>query len=208
MRRSRSWSTTSSSTRRALRGLYDFRHQLLRDALYRTIPARSGAGSTPGPASSARSSRERRRSTPRSTTSGPGFRREAFEAALAGAREASRLSAHRESFELYRRAVDNMPDDLDPRRAGGDPVRAYAERGGGDRGARASPSTAGARGRAMPPARPGMPVRRDRGAARDLRRSGGARRDRSTERLATLARALDASSTAPDAADVRRPCAA
>ena len=58
-----------------------------------------------------------------------GLRREAFEAALAGAREAARLSARREAFELYRRAVENMPDDLDPaeraailtrlRRAGG-----------------------------------------------------------------------------------------
>ena len=43
-----------------------------------------------------------------------GLRRQAFEAALAGAREAARLSARREAFELYRRAVENMPDDLDP----------------------------------------------------------------------------------------------
>ena len=43
-----------------------------------------------------------------------GLRREAFDAALRGAREAARLSARREAFELYRRAVDNMPDDLDP----------------------------------------------------------------------------------------------
>ena len=40
------------------------------------------------------------------------MRREAFDAALAGARDAARLSAQREAFELYRRAVDNMPDDL------------------------------------------------------------------------------------------------
>ncbi len=43
-----------------------------------------------------------------------GLRREAFEAALAGAREAARLSARREAFGLYRRAVENMPDDLAP----------------------------------------------------------------------------------------------
>ena len=43
-----------------------------------------------------------------------GLRRQAFEAALAGAHEAARLSARREAFELYRRAVDNMPDDLAP----------------------------------------------------------------------------------------------
>ena len=40
-----------------------------------------------------------------------GLRREAFDAALAGAREAARLSARREAFELYHRAVNNMPDD-------------------------------------------------------------------------------------------------
>ena len=40
------------------------------------------------------------------------MRREAFEAALAGAHEAARLAARREAFELYRRAVDNMPDAL------------------------------------------------------------------------------------------------
>ena len=43
-----------------------------------------------------------------------GLRRLAFDAALAGARDASRLSAHREAFELYRRAIDNMPDDIGP----------------------------------------------------------------------------------------------
>jgi len=96
-----------------MRGLYDFRHQLLRDALYRTIP-------TP----------ERRRLHARAAEFGAqlegaseihaslhyeraGLRRQAFEAAVAGAREADRLWARREVFELYRRAVANMPDDLD-----------------------------------------------------------------------------------------------
>ena len=97
-----------------LRGLYDFRHQLLRDALYRTIPtserrrfhARAGEfGARLEGASEIHASVHYERA---------GLRREAFEAALAGAREADRLSARREAFELYRRAVDNMPDDLDP----------------------------------------------------------------------------------------------
>ena len=97
-----------------LRGLYDFRHQLLRDALYRTIPAsdrrkfhaRAGEfGARLEGASEIHASVHYERA---------GLRREAFEAALAGAREAARLSARREAFELYRRAVDNMPDDLDP----------------------------------------------------------------------------------------------
>ena len=96
-----------------LRGLYDFRHQLLRDALYRTIPAserrrfhaRAGEfGATLEGASAIHASVHYERA---------GLRREAFDAALAGARDAARLSAHREAFELYRRAVDNMPDVLD-----------------------------------------------------------------------------------------------
>jgi DNA-binding CsgD family transcriptional regulator len=40
--------------------------------------------------------------------------RQAFESALAGAREAAKLAARTESFDLYRRAVDHMPADLDP----------------------------------------------------------------------------------------------
>ena len=96
-----------------LRGLYDFRHQLLRDALYRAIPAserrrfhaRAGEfGARLEGASEIHASVHYERA---------GLRREAFSAALTGAREAARLSARREAFELYRRAVDNMPDDLD-----------------------------------------------------------------------------------------------
>ncbi|HEV7811062.1 MAG TPA: LuxR C-terminal-related transcriptional regulator, partial [Candidatus Limnocylindrales bacterium] len=41
-----------------------------------------------------------------------GLREEAFRAALTGADAASRISARQESFELYRRAIENMPDDL------------------------------------------------------------------------------------------------
>jgi len=96
-----------------LRGLYDFRHQLLRDALYRTIPAwerrrfhaRAGEfGAQLEGASEIHASVHYERA---------GLRRQAFEAAVAGARAATRLSAHREAFELYRRAVANVPDDLD-----------------------------------------------------------------------------------------------
>jgi DNA-binding CsgD family transcriptional regulator len=94
------------------RGLYDFRHQLLRDALYRTSPAaerrrlhaRVGEfGAEFEGASEIHASLHLERA---------GLRREAFQAAVAGAREAARLSAHREAFELYRRAVANVPDDL------------------------------------------------------------------------------------------------
>ncbi len=95
-----------------LRGLYDFRHQLLRDALYRTIPvserrrfhARAGEfGTQLEGASEIHASLHYERA---------GLRRQAFGAAVAGARDAARLLAHREAFELYRRAVANLPDDV------------------------------------------------------------------------------------------------
>jgi DNA-binding CsgD family transcriptional regulator len=97
-----------------LRGLYDFRHQLLRDALYRTIPtwerrryhARAGEfGAQLEGASEVHASVHYERA---------GLRRQAFAAAVAGARDAARLLAHREAFELYRRALANLPDDLSP----------------------------------------------------------------------------------------------
>lgn len=94
------------------RGLYDFRHQLLRDAIYRSVARQ-----------------DRRRFHARAAEFGAkleghseihsslhferaGLRQRAFETALAGARDAARLSAHREAFELYRRAIANLPDDL------------------------------------------------------------------------------------------------
>lgn len=96
------------------RGLFDFRHQLLRDAIYRSVPvgdrrryhARAGEfGAALEGQSEIHSSLHYERA---------GLRRRAYEAALSGARDAARLSAHREAFELYRRAVDNAPDDLPP----------------------------------------------------------------------------------------------
>ena len=160
-----------------VRGLYDFRHQLLRDALYRTIPAsdrrrfhaRAGEfGARLEGASEIHASVHYERA---------GLRREAFEAALAGAREAARLSARREAFELYRRAVDNMPDDLDPAERAA--ILTDVRRSGGGR----SRNTRSASGRLMKP-RPsstaplGMPVRGDRGARQSCSAYGGARRGR------------------------------
>jgi DNA-binding CsgD family transcriptional regulator len=97
-----------------LRDVYDFRHQLLRDAIYRSVPvaerrrlhARAGEfGAQLEGASEIHSSVHYERA---------GMRRRAFESALAGARDAARLSAHREAFDLYQRAVDNIPEDIDP----------------------------------------------------------------------------------------------
>jgi DNA-binding CsgD family transcriptional regulator len=93
-------------------GLLDFRHQLLRDALYRTVPASelrrfharaAEFGQRLEGASEAHASLHYERA---------GMRAEAYRSALAGARAARRVLAHREGLDLYRRAIDNMPDDL------------------------------------------------------------------------------------------------
>ena len=93
-------------------GQYDFRHQLLRDALYRAVPAG-----------------ERRRFHARAAEFGgrlegasgihasvhyerAGMTKEAFATALAAAGEAAAMSSHREAFDLFRRAVENMPPAL------------------------------------------------------------------------------------------------
>jgi DNA-binding CsgD family transcriptional regulator len=93
-------------------GWIDFRHQLLRDVLYRSVPAselrrlhaRAGEfGATLDGQSEIHSSVHFERA---------GLRAQAFRTALAGAREASRMSGRQEAYDLYRRAIDNMPDDL------------------------------------------------------------------------------------------------
>ena len=94
------------------RGYYDFRHQLLRDALYGTVQAgelrrlharaAEFGGSLDG-ASEIHASVHFERA---------GLRPQAYRAALTGARAAGNVSSRRESFELYRRAVANAPADL------------------------------------------------------------------------------------------------
>jgi DNA-binding CsgD family transcriptional regulator/tetratricopeptide (TPR) repeat protein len=94
------------------RGYYDFRHQLLRDAVYGSMPpsqlrrfhARAAEFVMTLEASSiVHASRHYERA---------GLRTQAFRASLGAARDASRISARQEAFELYRRAIDNMPADL------------------------------------------------------------------------------------------------
>ncbi len=94
------------------RGYYDFRHQLLRDALYGSIPAadlrrlhaRAGEfGTNLVGANEIHASVHFERA---------GLRAQAFRAALAGARAASAMSSRRELFELYARAAGNVPDEL------------------------------------------------------------------------------------------------
>ena len=93
-------------------GYYDFRHQLLRDAVYSTVPPSqlrrfhaqaAEFGMSLEGASIIHASRHYERA---------GLRPQAFRAALTAAGEASRISARQEAYELYRRAIDNMPADL------------------------------------------------------------------------------------------------
>jgi len=99
-------------------GFFDYRHQLLRDALYRTVPAatlrrlhaRAGEfGAQLEGASEIHASVHYERA---------GLRAQAFRAALSGARAAAGLSSHRDACELYRRAIDNMPATLEPAEQG------------------------------------------------------------------------------------------
>jgi DNA-binding CsgD family transcriptional regulator len=100
------------------RGFYDFRHSLLRDALYATVPpselrrlhARAGEfGSLLPNGSTIHASVHFERA---------GRRAEAYRAALDGARAASAVSSRREAFALYARAAANLPDELPPAEAG------------------------------------------------------------------------------------------
>jgi DNA-binding CsgD family transcriptional regulator len=93
-------------------GYYDFRHQLLRDAIYSSVPPSQlrrfhaqAAEFVMGleNASVVHASRHYERA---------GLRPQAFRASITAATEASRISARHEAFELYQRAIDNMPADL------------------------------------------------------------------------------------------------
>jgi len=93
-------------------GYYDFRHQLLRDAIYDSVPTsqkrRFHAQAAEfvmalEAASVIHASRHYEQA---------GLTAQAYRAALTGAEEASRISARQEAYQLYERAIANMPDDL------------------------------------------------------------------------------------------------
>ncbi len=95
-------------------GEYDFRNQLVRDAVYASIPiserrrlhgmvAELGGDRDIGSEIHASGHFEL-----------AGRADDAHRAALAGARAAAAISAHREAMELYRRAVRNLPTDESP----------------------------------------------------------------------------------------------
>jgi len=100
------------------RGYYDFRHQLIRDSLYATVPPRdlrrlharaAEFGTQLVGASEIHASVHFERA---------GLRAQAFRAAVAGAEAAAALSSRREAFELYRRAIANLPEELSAREVG------------------------------------------------------------------------------------------
>jgi DNA-binding CsgD family transcriptional regulator len=93
-------------------GYYDFRHQLLRDAIYSSVrPSQlrrfhaqaAEFVMTLEASSPVHASRHFERA---------GLRQQAFRTSFAAAQEASRISARHEAYELYQRAIANMPADL------------------------------------------------------------------------------------------------
>jgi DNA-binding CsgD family transcriptional regulator len=93
-------------------GYYDFRHQLLRDAIYDAVPpsqlrrfhAQAAEFVLSLESSSVvHASRHYEQA---------GLRSQAFRTSMTAADEASRISARQEAYELYQRAIANMPDDL------------------------------------------------------------------------------------------------
>ena len=93
-------------------GYFDFPHQLLRDAVYRSVKvgdrrryhARAGRfGARLIGQSGIHASAHYERA---------GMHEEAHVAALAGAREAAAVSLHREAYDLYRRALENTPPTI------------------------------------------------------------------------------------------------
>jgi DNA-binding CsgD family transcriptional regulator len=93
-------------------GYFDFRHQLLRDAIYGAMPqsqlrkyhAQAAEFVMSLEASSiVHASRHYERA---------GLRPQAFRASLTAADEAMRISARQEAYELYGRAIANLPADL------------------------------------------------------------------------------------------------
>ena len=181
------------------RGYYDFRHQLLRDALYGTVQAgelrrlhaRAGEfGAILDGASEVHASLHFERA---------GLRSQAYRAARAGAEAAGRVSSRRESFELYRRAVRNVPSDTPPAELAQLYI-AYADaaaldrrrRGDGVRRLRGAPPVPGGR-RSAP---------RGRDVAARSRTPWPARPRPSTERIA-LAETLEAELAALPPGDER-----
>ena len=92
---------------------YDFRHALIRDALYTDtgLPLRRRLHERVARTAVERGYRDAFISAHFEQAGNPGL---AYEYAVAAAREAASLSAHGEALELYRRALRNLPAQLAP----------------------------------------------------------------------------------------------
>ena len=95
----------------AVAATFDFRHALIRDALYADtgLPLRRRLHERTARAAVSRGYRDSFVSAHFEQAANPG---PAYRHAVAAAAEAALLSAHREALELYRRAVRNQPPDL------------------------------------------------------------------------------------------------
>ena len=95
-----------------VRGLYDFRHQLLRDAVYGTLaePERRRLHARAGEFGKALEGWSHIHASVHYERAG--LKAEAFRSAVQSARAAAEISSHREAADLYRRAVENMPADV------------------------------------------------------------------------------------------------
>ena len=95
-------------------GRLDFRHALIRDALYRQVPAHVRRR-LHGRVADAAARDPRFDAAFRSThLEEAGRRAEAYAAALASGRRAAAMSAHREALELFERARRTAPSELGP----------------------------------------------------------------------------------------------
>ena len=93
-------------------GYYDFRHQLLRDAIYGAVPPSQLRRFHAQAAEFVMTLEASNIVHASGHYERAGLRSQAFRTALAGAAEAKRMGARSEQFELLRRAIDNIPADL------------------------------------------------------------------------------------------------
>ena len=93
-------------------GYYDFRHQLLRDAVYGSLPPSQLRKFHAQAAEFVMSLEASNVAHVSRHYEAAGLRPQAFRASLTAATEASRISARQEAYELYQRAIANMPPDL------------------------------------------------------------------------------------------------
>ena len=93
-------------------GYYDFRHQLLRDTVYAAVPPSQLRRFHAQAAEFVMSLEASNIAHASRHYEAAGLRPQAYRSSLTAATEASRISARQEAYELYQRALANMPPDL------------------------------------------------------------------------------------------------